>query len=173
MIPPPLNPGDPLYAAWLNQLRDAVLAEIVGDGDVVVRRAGSRLTVGLARRIPGVGQTIRAFRITDATQDGSNMRWVYTGTEIYKATAGYGGWEDKSGGLSGVSLYNMTEDQQTGDVTAGGTNTAGQDFPAGVTAQPIQDGTRVYAKRERLPDGTVEWWIIGLHTMFDGTCAES
>lgn len=129
MIPPPLNPGDPLYAAWLNQLRDAVLAEIVGDGDVVVRRAGSRLTVGLARRIPGVqGAIVAQFVVASVgddhlvcrTWDGSNQGdadvlvakpWLLRKTPFHGLTLNGKTYIYDSGTARNVDDGNEDEDQ--------------------------------------------------------------
>lgn len=119
--------------------------------------------------VPGGGEVeIRWFRITGATKDGSNIRWTYTGNEVRKASAGYGGWSDQ--GMEDVTLYSSSEDQQTGNVTSGGVDVSGDDYPPGFKPKPIQTGTRVLAARVQLVDTSVEWWIINAGTDHWGTC---
>lgn len=170
MLPRDLNPFDPLYAGWLNELKSAVIADLIGDKKYIqVMRTGAGATISFVGRIPGTSP-IRRFRITGSSRDGSYNRWTYTGTEVYKDSAGYGGWSDVPDGLEDATLYSITEDQQTGSVTAGNVNQDLADYPAGFDRRPLANGTRVYAVREVLSDGAEEWWIINAGTDHDGTC---
>ena len=122
------------------------------------------------RSAPAIPPSFRfkVFRITDSTQDGSNLRWTYTGNEVEKTSEGYGGWTDVEGGLEDQTLYSLAEDQQTGTV-AGDVDTDGDDYPDGFSAMPIADGTRVVCMAVPI-GGETEWWIVNRITAHDGTC---
>lgn len=66
------------------------------------------------------------IKITDATQDSTKKRWKYSWAEVYKATAGFEGWQTLTGGLAGGGAndpfgyaYNTIEDPNAATGTYG------------------------------------------------------
>jgi len=95
-------------------------------------------------------------RITGSTSLGNN-KYSYTFVEIYKNTAGYGGWADKSGGVTGT-LYNFIEDQNAATGTLG--NGVAISALGTCTMKPIVIGTRVRVEWTYLANGNVEYWTM-------------
>ncbi len=114
----------------------------------------------------------KVFKITLATQDGTNNRWIYEGREQYKQTAGYDGWSDLAGGLVDAALFDLTSDTQIdGGKLSSGVDLAGDDFPAGFLPKPLEVGTFVEARPVYgTYSGAEEWWIVSHVTQVDGTC---
>jgi hypothetical protein len=93
----------------------------------------------------------------EPTRDGTKCRWTYPIIEVAKTTAGYGGWTDKSGGVTGTA-YHLSEDQNDATGTMGN----GAELPdatATVDLVPVPEGTRVRVWPVLLPDGTKEYWF--------------
>ena len=106
--------------------------------------------------------------ITGNATDGTN-RWKYAFSEVYKSSAGYGGWATLSGGRSGTtstnSARNTIEDMNTGadsHVEGNGVDPANLD-PAGTgsdtfSMMPCTSGNVVWI-REVDRGGTTEYWF--------------
>lgn len=98
-------------------------------------------------------------KITAALQDGTDYRWEYSWVEVYKARAGFDGWEELEGGLSGSGededpfsyAYNLIEDLNAGLVS-------GDPYGNGVDPENLTDtGLEV----QPVPVGTiVRAWIV-------------
>jgi hypothetical protein len=104
---------------------------------------------------PGAGgahaEPIRFFaRITAATQDGANDRWVYDWLQIEKTGAGYDQWGDVEGGYSGTAAastgaYNLPEDQGSATELATGSRVQ-------IEIVPVWDESAAVES---------EYWIVG------------
>ena len=107
-------------------------------------------------------------KLTGSSADGTN-RWSYSFVEVYKATAGYGGWATKSGGKSGTAL-NTIEDGNSGSGTLGN-GVAVSSLDTGdytFTLQPVPDDVIVWV-REVDQGGTTEYWFQ-YENGIDGSC---
>ena len=125
---------------------------------------------GFGRILSNTGGRIIA-RISGNTRDGSNWRWTYSFVQVEKTAAGFGGWTDKSGGLTGTNtLRNLIEDQN-GTTAGGGVLGNGVDVDnlSGLTPQPIPTGTRIEIWPVTV-GGATEWWCQ-YENGIDGTCA--
>lgn len=108
------------------------------------------------------------FRITAATQDGSNMRWVYSMTEVYKSGVGYNAWTDVPGGLTTTKGYNGIEDQN-GATGTYGVNIASTDLTGTFALKPLYTGVRVRAWPIVNTSNDVEWWFAATNQV-NGAC---
>lgn len=110
--------------------------------------------------------------ITGATQDGSNLRWVYNFSQATKATAGYGGWSALSGGLTGT-CYNGSE-EINGATGLFGNGTTSANFLGTFTIQEIPNNTPVQIVAVPVAStGATEYWIPADPISTDGYCSLS
>ena len=58
----------------------------------------------------GGGDDAFYARVSGSTKDGTNFRWSYDFVEVVKTSAGFGTWNDMTGGRTGT-LRNLLEDQ--------------------------------------------------------------
>ncbi len=163
----------PLRVGLVNQLIDAAnrIRSVAGDGRFIAADI-----MGESLNIRWVGPPIvypalpwDARISATATQEGANFRWTYPVVEIFKDTAGYGGWSDVTGGRTGTA-YAMAEDGNT----SSGLQMSGVDDDnlVGTYAhQPLPVGRKVRIKTHTLTDGTKEFWIIGADNGIDGACS--
>ena len=109
-------------------------------------------------------------QLTGSSADGTN-RWSYSFVEVYKATAGYGGWATKSGGKSGTAR-NTIEDGNSGSGTLGnGVAVSSLDTDDYTfTLQPVPDDRIVWIE-EVDQGGTAEYWFQ-YENGVDGSCDE-
>lgn len=118
----------------------------------------------------GDGDNGKWFRIDDADQDGTNQRWVYSLVEVEKTSAGYGGWTDKSGGISTAYGYNGAENPNN---TTGSSNGIGIDLTAltGTFAlkQVNQLGSPIVKAWPVTVGEITEWWFHHVNHV-DGEC---
>jgi len=109
-------------------------------------------------------------KLTGSSADGTN-RWSYSFTEVYKTTAGYGGWATLSGGRTGTAR-NTIEDGNTGSGTLGNgvavSNLDTDDYT--FTLQPAPDDVIVRV-REVDHGGSTEYWFQ-YENGVDGSCDE-
>ena len=117
--------------------------------------------------------------ITASAADGTN-RWKYAFSEVYKSSAGYGGWATLSGGRSGsVSTdpaRNTIEDMNTGadgHIEGNGVDPANLD-PVGTGSDtfaimPCTAGNIVWM-RQVARGGSVEYWF-SYENGVDGDCS--
>jgi hypothetical protein len=117
--------------------------------------------------------------ITANSADGTN-RWKYAFSEVYKSTAGYGGWATLGGGRSGTTstnpARNTIEDMNTGadaHVEGNGVDPANLD-PAATGSDtfalmPCTSGNVVWM-REVDRAGTTEYWF-SYENGVDGDCS--
>jgi len=86
-------------------------------------------------------------KITGSTQDGSNKRWEYTATQVFKTSAGYEGWGTEGDRLTTTfTCYNTAED--------------GNDSSS--SAEALLDNTIVFLVPVFIDEGNeVEWWFTG------------
>jgi len=107
-------------------------------------------------------------QLTGSSADGTN-RWSYSFVEVYKATAGYGGWASLSGGRSGTAR-NTIEDGNSGSGTLGNgvavSNLDTDDYT--FTLQPVPGDVIVWV-REVNQGGTTEYWFQ-YENGVDGSC---
>ena len=97
----------------------------------------------------GGGQAFDSFwiQIGTSTQDGSNKRWKYDWIEVFKSTAGYGGWDEVESGRSGHGddfdyAYNGVEDLNGASGTFGnGVDSA--NLSGTFDLKPVPDGVIV------------------------------
>jgi hypothetical protein len=82
------------------------------------------------------------FRITAASQDGTNKRWAYSATQVYKSGTAYNNWSD--GPLTTTTLYNTLEDQN-GATGTWGNGVASTNLTGTLAIKAIPTGTRVMA----------------------------
>jgi hypothetical protein len=91
--------------------------------------------------------------------------------EVYKATAGYGGWATLSGGRSGTAR-NTIEDGNSGSGTLGNgvavSNLDTDDYT--FTLQPVPDDVIVWVE-EVDQGGSTEYWFQ-YENGVDGSCDE-
>lgn len=116
----------------------------------------------------GVADGACWFRITAATQDGTNKRWVYSMTEVYKSGVGYGQWTDTPGGITTTKGYNGIEDQN-GATGTYGVNIASTNLSGTFALKPIYTGARVRAWPIVNTSNEVEWWFA-VSNAVDGGC---
>ena len=109
-------------------------------------------------------------QLTGSSADGTN-RWSYSFVEVYKATAGYGGWATLSGGKSGTAR-NTIEDGNSGSGTLGnGVAVSSLDTDDYTfTLQPVSDDVIVWVE-EVDQGGTTEYWFQ-YENGVDGSCDE-
>jgi len=109
-------------------------------------------------------------QLTGSSADGTN-RWSYSFTEVYKATAGYGGWATLSGGKSGTAR-NTIEDGNSGSGTLGnGVAVSSLDTDDYTfTLQPVPDDRVVWVE-EVDQGGSTEYWFQ-YENGVDGSCDE-
>ncbi len=120
----------------------------------------------------GIWAEITASAVADSP---AQNRWTYSWKEKCKATAGYDGWSDVSGGMTGTNnAYNIIEDMNTASdassptVQGNGVDIDGTDFPAGFAVKAAPDGVTV--KLHMVSVGsTVEYWFA-YENAIDGTC---
>jgi len=117
--------------------------------------------------------------ITGNAADGTN-RWKYAFSEVYKSSAGYGGWASLSGGRSGTTSSNTArntiEDMNTGadaHVEGNGVDPANLD-PSGAgsdtfSLMPCTSGNIVWM-REVDRSGSIEYWF-SYENGVDGDCS--
>jgi hypothetical protein len=105
-------------------------------------------------------------RISGATQDGTNKRWVYTFVELEKTSAGYNGWADKTSGRTG-NCYNLIEDQN-GATGTYGNGVASVNLVGTFTVKPCPTGTRIMLHAVDA-GGTAEYWF-SYENAIDGEC---
>ena len=107
-------------------------------------------------------------QLTGSSADGTN-RWSYSFVEVYKATAGYGGWATKSGGKSGTAR-NTIEDGNSGSGTLGnGVAVSSLDTDDYTfTLRPIPDDRVVWVE-EVDQGGATEYWFQ-YENGIDGSC---
>lgn len=125
----------------------------------------------------GTGHSpVRWFRVdasvATATVDanGNPVRWTYTVSEMYKATAGYGGWSVLSDGYTGAA-YNFNEEGNDGTGRQmNGVDHDGADYPSTVSMQPIQDNAILPGVMVFAASGAVEVWLWS-QSNEDGTCS--
>lgn len=135
MLPQDLQPGSPLYAAWLNALKNAVVDEIIGDGQVCVTRVGGKITIGLGVKIPGIPDLPFEGMFTSSTLISPN-RWSYSFVEvIYKKLGEY---EVLAGGRSGVAYNRIETNNTSSGVQGNGVNVS--TLPAGKEIVPLGVG---------------------------------
>lgn len=148
--PDDIRRGEPITARWLNEAKNAPPVEIRGGPGILVKRVGRDLIIEATAKKPPIGGGGAAplfARITGATQDGSNKRWVYAGRLLTKTGAGYGGWTE--GPI--VTVYNLIEDPN------GSTGTYGN----GATQDELDAAGGTFALR-RIPNGVpVPVWRVG------------
>lgn len=108
--------------------------------------------------------------ITGSTSLGNNQ-WTYSFKEKKKTSAGYGGWEDISGGRTGTdTAYNFIENMNDGLTTEGNgvdldnLDTADYTF----TIQPAPAG--VIVELGAVWNGATEEYWFGYCNGIDGTC---
>ena len=116
--------------------------------------------------------------VTGNAPDGAN-RWKYAFSEVYKSSAGYGGWATLSGGRSGTTstnpARNTIEDMNTGadsHIEGNGVDPANLD-PAETgsdtfSLMPCTSGNIVQMSQVDLA-GTVEYWF-SYENGVDGDC---
>jgi hypothetical protein len=114
------------------------------------------------------GDNGRWFKITSSTQDGSNYRWVYSMTEVYKSGVGYNAWTDVPSGITTTKGYNGIEDQNGSSGTYG-SNIAQTNLSGTFAMKPIYTGARVRAWPLANTSNDVEWWFVAT-TLADGAC---
>jgi hypothetical protein len=125
----------------------------------------------------GGGTALATFRISSATRQGLNWRWVYTGIMQAKATPGYGGWADLD--ATTHTLFNEAENSNGTSGTYGnGVNQSdlnaanqpvGTQQPGTYAIRQIPVGTLVSCKE--VPVGAInEWWIVGMPNGVTGRC---
>lgn len=136
------------------------------------RRQGEVRDAGLP---PATGAEWIWIRITDSTStgnqdaDGNPVQWTYPAEQVYKVSAGYGGWSTFTGGWSGTA-YNGAENLNDGSGRQGnGVDHDGSDYPTSIKMRPIQPDTIVAARLVNV-GGTVEAWF-DLVNGEDGTCS--
>lgn len=144
-------------------------------GNRIIRAINARTHGGTFGPAIGVTGTFANFvaKVTGNLRDGTNWRWHYGIEEVYKKTAGYGGWATKVGGISGAAsnaatrAYNYAENGNG----ASGTLDGGVTISSlnGYEPKPLKTGAIVLVDIVVLPDKKIEYWInreIGI----DGTC---
>lgn len=146
-----------------------------------IERALREASVQRTQRV--AGQFVRAssfewvmIEITGATATGVNdtsgnaVQWTYSAEEIEKASAGYGGWQTKSGGWSGTA-YNAAEDENASGSRqkSTGVDHGGTDYPTTWQMQPIQTGAKIEARLVKVGSEYEAWF--GLANGEDGTCS--
>ena len=103
--------------------------------------------------------------------NGNAVKWTYTVTEKYKATAGYGGWSTKTGGYTGTA-YNSAEEGNDGSGRQmNGVDHDGTDYPATVQMYPLQNGAVIPGVLIYTATGTAEVWLMPFGLGEDGTCS--
>ena len=112
-------------------------------------------------------------RLTSSAADGTN-RYKYAFSEVYKSSAGYGGWATLSGGRSGTTstdpARNTIEDGNSGSGTLGN-GVAVSSLDTGdytFTLQSAPDDVIVWV-REVDQGGTTEYWFQ-YENGIDGSC---
>lgn len=128
------------------------------------------------------GFTARVTSSTRATGTPQPWRWEYQIAEVVKTAAGYGGWNDKTGGVTGTA-FNRIEDQNADSgVIGSGTDTA--DLEGTIEPQPVPYGTRVQIDVVPLTDAAgvpqldgsgnrvTEYWF-SYETGLTGDCEET
>ena len=125
-------------------------------------------TRGEFRSYDGEPPKQRWFRITAATQDGTNYRWVYTMIEIYKSGDGYNQWTDVTDGIETTKGYNGVEDQNGSSGTFG-VNIAFTNLDGTFELKPLNAGCRVWARPVINSAGDIEWWFVASNQA-DGGC---
>jgi hypothetical protein len=137
---------------------------IAGLGATNVSMAGAG-----ARLVWGGSQERFIARIDGSTQDGSNFRWEYDFVEVKKATAGYGGWTDKTNGRTGTA-YNLIEDQNGASGLFGNGVDSSNLSGTSMEVQPVPDGTRVEIFMVTCQaNGETEYWF-SYENGIDGEC---
>lgn len=122
----------------------------------------------ITQQSPTNGDPGRWFRITSSSQDGSNMRWVYSMAEIYKSGAGYNAWTDVPSGVATTKGYNGIEDQNAATGTYG-VNIASTNLSGTFALKPLYTGARVRAWPIANTSNDVEWWFTASNAV-DGGC---
>lgn len=167
-LPPDARPGDPIRAKLINEIKEALLSEIIGDGLITVRRSGPRMTIGFAGRVPGV-LPLYLIRVSGIEDQGQNQ-YFYDYVEIELTPTGV---QDKAGGITGsvadgTHARNLRELYNTGDGTEGN----------GVDVDNLEPGFSF----QPLPINSVEWLtfvretndnrrgVIGIANAVDGAC---
>jgi hypothetical protein len=165
---------DGLEAAEGDDAEMLELATMEGGEDAfflipMLDNVGGNLTT---RYIKLTGDCVGKFAITGATQDGINMRWVYTMVEQEKSAAAYGGYTTKTGGLE-IEVYNdFEEDNADTGLMGNGVTLDGDGLVDGtsLTLGPIPTGKgvhRVYSVP--VPGGEPEYWFAAPNPL-TGTC---
>jgi hypothetical protein len=174
--------GSPTHAALADDGNGLVTLEAATSGPVELlwRDASSMSDLAVIRfgsSGGGGGTSLTTFRITGATRDGANWRWVYTGIIQAKGSPGYGGWGDADAVTH--TLYNEAENGNGSTGTYGnGVNQSdlnianqptGFQQPGTYAIRQIPVGTIVSCKE--VPVGAVnEWWIVGMPNGVTGRC---
>lgn len=122
----------------------------------------------ILKPVESSGDAGKWFRITSSSQDGTNKRWVYSMTEVYKSGVGYNHWTDVSGGIATTKGYNGIEDQN-GATGTYGVNIASTNLSGTFALKPLYTGARVRAWPLVNSDGDTEWWFTASNTV-DGAC---
>jgi len=109
-------------------------------------------------------------QLTGSSADGTN-RWSYSFVEVYKATAGYGGWATKSGGKSGTARNTIEDGNSASGTLGNGVAVSSLDTDDYTfTLQPVPDDRVVWIE-EVDQGGTAEYWFQ-YENGVDGSCDE-
>lgn len=165
MRPPGLNRGDQVTGSALAKAFDLANRPIRGGRGTAI--VGDRVIA-----VTGIDSSRKIFwwgRIMGNTPLAGSppYQWSYDVEELYKPTAGYGGWEIKPNGRA-VTAYNFFEDPNDG----AGIEGHGIDvdaLPGTFTTQPIPTDITVPVVQVKLADGTKEFWFWAMNGI-DGEC---
>lgn len=116
----------------------------------------------------GGGDDAFYARVSGSTKDGTNFRWSYDFVEVVKTSAGFGTWNDMTGGRTGT-LRNLLEDQNgESGLMGNGVNTA--NLTGTFALQPIPTGTRVRVEVVEVTGVNPEYWT-SYENGVDGACS--
>lgn len=132
-----------------------------GDNGIVVSQSSKGIKVAYLPPSPRIASDGFWAKIGTNAADGTNA-WKYAFKEQTKATAGYGGWADLSGGRTGTTgtgpARNTIEDMNDGSgVQGNGVSVA--NLTGGCAIKPCPSGAIVWMRFVPVADGTVEPWF--------------
>lgn len=171
--------GERITASFLRELSDWLVHRITLVGGKV-SRVGNSIILEPDRTIGSstdksfwaqitVCTAVGSFtRTVDSVEHTYYYRWDYTFEEVEKTSTGYGGWAEKSGGITGTA-YNMTEvPNSSSGVQGNGITYPLSDDAAGFTMKPAPTGIIVRVWPVTV-GSTTEYWF-SYENGVDGSC---
>lgn len=132
--------GQPIPAAWLNELVDTSVQQVMGGRGILVTRNGNHTTIALKKRVPR-GRRIVDCVITNSQSFAAN-RWEYAATEVMW-DANTIKWITKPNGMVfsfSEPCYNRFENHNDGSGAEGMGVELVQPSGATLVMQPIMAG---------------------------------